>query len=64
MNNKFQPYKSCSCGWCKGSRQHMSRHSKLYKRAKQLSHRKFRRAGRKIDIDYIMPTFLSCNRWY
>lgn len=64
MNNKFQPYKSCSCGWCRGSRTHISRCSKHYKKAKQLAHRKFRRSGKNIDLNYIMPTFLSCDRWY
>lgn len=63
--NKFQPFKSCSCSWCKGSRQHVSRSgSKAYSNAKKRAHRKFRRTGKNIGLDYEMPGYLSCDRWY
>jgi hypothetical protein len=64
MATKFQPFKSCGCGWCRGSRRIVSRRSSAYRDEKRRSHRKFRRTGHGIGMDYEMPGFVSGERWY
>lgn len=61
---KFQPFKGCSCGWCKGSKQILSRRSSRIRDEKIRMHRLFRRTGERVGIDYEMPGFVSGNRWY